>query len=59
MQCKTKSPKPAKPRSSGKLKDTKKKVRYVQDIDEGEDEYAFIVKSASQPERLKCLLVAF
>ncbi|KAK2564023.1 hypothetical protein P5673_012236 [Acropora cervicornis] len=40
VQCKTKSPKPAKPRSSGKLKDTKKKVRYVQDIDEDEDDFA-------------------
>ena len=56
QQCKTKSPKPAKPRSSGKLKDTKKKVRYVQDVDEDEDEYAFIVKSASQPGKIEVFI---
>ena len=42
---------PAKPRPGVKLIDTKKKVRYMQNVDEDEDEYAFIVKSASQPER--------
>ena len=36
------------PRHSGKLKDRKKKVRYVQDVDEEKDECTFIVKSASQ-----------
>ena len=56
MQCKTKSPKPAKPRSSGKLKDTQKKVRYVQDVDEDEDEYALIVKSASHPGKIKVFI---
>ena len=56
QQCKTKSPKPVKPRSSGKLKDTKKKVRYVQDVDEDEDEYAFIVKSASQPGKIEVFI---
>ena len=56
QQCKTKSPKPVKPRSSGKLKDTKKKVRYVQDVDEDEDEYAFIVKSASQPGKIEMFI---
>ncbi|XP_044179622.1 uncharacterized protein K02A2.6-like [Acropora millepora] len=56
QQCKTKSPKPVKPRSSGKLKDTKKKVRYVQDVDEDEDEYAFIVKSATQPGKIEVFI---
>ena len=56
QHCKTKSPKPAKPGSSGKLKDTKKKVRYVQDVDEDEDECAFIVKSASQPGKIEVFI---
>ena len=46
-----------KPISSGKLKDTKKKLRYVQDVDEDEDEYAFIVKSASQPVKIEVFTV--
>ena len=53
QQCKTKSPKPAKPRPSGKLTDTKKKVDYVQDVNEDKDKYAFIVKSASQPGKIE------
>ena len=56
QKCKTKPPKPAKPRSNGKLKDTKKKVSYVQDVDEDEDEYAFIVKSASQPGKIEVFI---
>ena len=56
LLSKTKSPKPVKPRPSGKLKDTKKKVRNVQDVDEDEDEYAFIVKSASQPGKIEVLI---
>ena len=51
-----KSPKPAKPRPSGKLTDTKKKVRYMQDVDEDEDEYAFIVKSASHPGKIEVFI---
>ena len=56
VQCKTKSPKSAKHRSSGKLKDTKMKVRYAQDGDEDE-EYAFIVKSASQPGKIEMFIL--
>ena len=56
QQCKTKSPKPAKPRPSGKLTDTKKKVRYVQDVDEDEDGYAFIVKSVLQPGKIEVFI---
>ena len=56
QECKTKSPKAAKPRSGGKLKDTKKKVRYVQDVDDDEDEYAVIVKSTSQPGKIEVFI---
>ena len=35
------------------LKEAQKIVRYVQDVDEDEDEYAFIVKSASQPGKIE------
>ena len=55
QQCKTKSSKLAKPSHGAKSNDGKKKVRYVQDVNEGdeeEDEYAFIVKSVSQPEKI-------
>ena len=56
QQCKTKSPKPARPGTSGKLKEAKRKVRYVQDVDEDEDEYASIVKSASQPGKIEVFI---
>ena len=49
QQCKTGSPKL-------KLTDTKKKVRYVQDVDEEEDEYAFIVKSVLQPGKIEVFI---
>ena len=55
QQCKTKSSKLAKPSHGAKSNDGKKKVRYVQDVKEGdeeEDEYAFIVESVSQPEKI-------
>ena len=56
QQCKTKSPRPAKPGSSGKLKKAKRKVKYMQDVDEDEDEYAFVVKSASQPGKIEVFI---
>ena len=49
-QCRTKS---GKPKTDKKLKE-KRKVRYMQrEDDDEEDEYAFTVKSVSQPERVE------
>lgn len=53
QQCNSKTSKPTKPRHDGKSKNRKKNVRYVQDVEEEDDEYAFIVKSASHPEKVK------
>ena len=38
------------------VKDTKKKVEHVQDVNDDKDEYAFIVKSTSQPGKIKLVI---